>query len=686
MSVDDGSAHAERRAAVPEKLRRLVWGAILVGALLAVAVAALPAHPLVETGTPLPFAVAVLVVLAALSEVAYVRVPHGDSTEDLTFFEAVVVTAAIVLPPAWVLAAALTGLVTACVLLRRPLLKTAFNIGTYAAGTSILLLAAHGVATFGDGGTRTAIDVWVLAGLVVGTVAFAGVNLLALATVLALVEGKHPDTWLREEWATSAVMVMGSVGIGAVAVQLAMSNPLLLPFTGLPVLALMRSYVATQQHAKARERANALVALNSVLAAPRPPDELVAALQAPLCALFGVEEVSVVLPGDGVADEGLPGGWVPGDGLPGDGLPGDAAQATAGEGAGGPDGTFVVPLDLGGTDGHLVLRRGRHPTRRADRPFGERSSLDLPMVGAVASAVASVLRAARHLAALTEESSKLQAVVDHATDGIAVVDGHGRVLVWSPALRDLVGDPPARVQSDTVGGPVVALLAALSTTPEATTQTLARALPPARMRAKIEVTALARSGEERDLDVSIARIGRVGGEDLAVLTMHDATRERRLEKMKSDFVATVSHELKTPITPIKGYARLLASRGERMEPARRLHALQLIEDRADHLSRLVDDLLLASRVVPATPGKLKVDLGDVDMRNVVRQATSAFALLSHRLDVRLPGKPVPVRCDIVRAVQCLSNLVATPRSTRRATRRSGSSCSRTRSRGWPAWW
>jgi EAL domain-containing protein (putative c-di-GMP-specific phosphodiesterase class I) len=62
-------------------------------------------------------------------------------------------------------------------------------------------------------------------------------------------------------------------------------------------------------------------------------------------------------------------------------------------------------------------------------------------------------------------------------------------------------------------------------------------------------------------------------------------------------------------------------------------------------------------VVPSGPGKLKVDLADMDMRNVVRQATSAFALLSHRLDVHLPSHPVPVRCDMVRAVQCLSNLV-----------------------------
>ncbi|MGZ4429808.1 MAG: sensor histidine kinase, partial [Nocardioidaceae bacterium] len=97
--------------------------------------------------------------------------------------------------------------------------------------------------------------------------------------------------------------------------------------------------------------------------------------------------------------------------------------------------------------------------------------------------------------------------------------------------------------------------------------------------------------------------------------------------------------------------------GDRMEPARRLHALQLIEDRADHLSRLVDDLLLASRVQPTEPGRLAVDLVDADLRNVVRQAVSAYPLLSDRIDVRLPARPVPVRCDVIRTVQCLANLI-----------------------------
>ena len=620
--VDSASpvVHTDHRA---PRLHRLVTGTLLVGAMLvAAAVVLLPQSPLMATDVPVPLAVAVLVALAALSEVAYVRVPHGDSTEDLTFFEAVVVTAAIVLPPGHVLFAALAGLASACLLLRRPLVKTLFNIGTYAAGTSTFLLVSHGIVGYAGDDVPQRLDLRGVVALLVGTAAFALVNLVALAAVLAVVEGRTPSSWLRDEWVTSVVMVVGSVGVGAVAVELAVSNPVLLPFTGLPVLALMRSYRATQDHARARERANALIELNGVLAAGADPEVLVADLQPPLIRLFGADEVAVLLPGDGTVA---------------------------------PSHALVVPLDLGGEYGGLVVTVDAE-RQAGERPFRRReNAVDVPMLGAVASAVASVLRAGRHLAALTEESSKLQAVIDHGTDGTAVLQADGEVLVWSPSMRELVGDSPDRIEPGE--DVVVALLASLSSDPARTADVLSQEIAPARQRAKTGLTILSTSGEEREVEVSVARISNGVGRDLAVVTLRDATQERRLEKMKSDFVATVSHELRTPITPIKGYARLLASRGDRMEPARRLHALQLIEDRADHLSRLVDDLLLASRVVPTEPGKLKVDLGDVDLRNVVRQASSSFPLLNGRIDVRLPSDAVPVRCDAVRAVQCVSNLV-----------------------------
>ena len=54
-----------------------------------------------------------------------------------------------------------------------------------------------------------------------------------------------------------------------------------------------------------------------------------------------------------------------------------------------------------------------------------------------------------------------------------------------------------------------------------------------------------------------------------VVTVHDVTSQARADRLKSDFVDTISHELRTPITPIKGYAQLLLARGDAMTPERR---------------------------------------------------------------------------------------------------------------------
>jgi signal transduction histidine kinase len=143
-----------------------------------------------------------------------------------------------------------------------------------------------------------------------------------------------------------------------------------------------------------------------------------------------------------------------------------------------------------------------------------------------------------------------------------------------------------------------------------------------------------------------------------VVIVHDVTRERQVERLKADFIATVSHELRTPVTPIKGYADLLRRRGDAMTPERRNECLDVISDRCDHLVRLVEDLLLASRI-SATDGSAaaQVSLGTGDLTALVRRASGDFGADGGRLRLALPAEPVGVRCDPVRVIQVLTNLL-----------------------------
>ena len=659
--------HVAQAPGATRRVHRLVLGLVLAGAASSGLVVALDAgRPAVPSSWPTWLLTLLMLALAASAERAYVRVRHGESTEDLTFFEAVVVIAALLLPVAFALAALACGLVLTCVLVRRPLVKSAFNLGSYSLGVAAFVAVSRLVA-----GAAPAFSLVSVVGVVLGTLAFATVNLVALAAVLSVVEGVPAREVVNDEWQLSAVMASGNAGVGLLAVHLTHSAPALLPFVALPLLAVGYSYRAAARHAVERERSRWLVGLSGALAGDAGPDVMLRAAEATR-GVFTADRVRLVLPGGCVVADAEAARTVVRDGHDDalvadlDGVDGPGRLARGHGGRRSAHAEVVVPLDLdSGARGAMVLGWVPAPVHGRGWARSGADHVDLAMLAAVAAAVAGAHRSFAHLAALVAESSKLQAVVDHSTDGVAVVGADGQVLVWSPAMSQLTGsDPACSPTSADVGGdsvePVAALLLSLAA-PDvdrvALAAELARQLDPRRPRGGVLLDVGSGDGR-RHLEVTVARITAERGDGrLAVLTAHDVTEARRLERLKGDFIATVSHELRTPMTPIKGYAQLLATRGDQMSPERRLQALQLIQERAEHMGRLVDDLLLASTVGTAGTARLKVELDDVDLRSVLHRAVAAFPSLADRVSTSSPATEVPVRCDAVRAVQCLTNLL-----------------------------
>ena len=155
----------------------------------------------------------------------------------------------------------------------------------------------------------------------------------------------------------------------------------------------------------------------------------------------------------------------------------------------------------------------------------------------------------------------------------------------------------------------------------------------------VELTIRRHDGEERRLRLAHSAIF-TGGTWSATSRDHDLTREYRTERLKSDFIAMVSHELRTPLTPIIGYVDLLRTRGERMTPEKRGDPLALIGDRAAHLSRLVEDLLLASRVDGAGEGHRSPSSSAThDLSGIVRQMV--VDLDDPRIVLDVPAETVP---------------------------------------------
>ncbi len=142
-----------------------------------------------------------------------------------------------------------------------------------------------------------------------------------------------------------------------------------------------------------------------------------------------------------------------------------------------------------------------------------------------------------------------------------------------------------------------------------------------------------------------------------VLVLNDMTEIRRLESLRQEFVANVSHELKTPLSSIKAYAETLRE-GAIYDERHNTLFVQRIEDQADRLHRLILDLLALARI---EAGQKTYEIDDVEVYPVVEaclehHATSAEAK-SIELTTNSPLTPVLVRTDEEALRQILDNLV-----------------------------
>jgi PAS domain S-box-containing protein len=596
---------------------------------------------------PEPWLAAVFVLLAALGELVSVRVRTGTTTQDLTFLEAVLVAGVLTLPPMVVLVTGLGGLVVASLVQRRDVPKTLFNLGSYAASTAAMILVYYRLASGAEWSDWRS----VLA-LIVATLTFAVINTALLSVVLHVAAGVPPREFVRDEWRLSGFMALGGVGVGMTAVLLAREAPALLPFSALPALALWYAYGASAQHAEAQVRNQWLVTLGGALAEHGRGTTTLSDATEAIRQIVGAPEARILGPladedfDDARSEQMLASVWA-------DPGPRDLTEDEL------PDGWrtgVVTRLDLGTANPGALLLGSTSPYRHsriAGRTRGwALDDADAPVLGALVAAVGSAMRAGAAFDALAEETAKLSAVVDNTSDGIAMVDDTGRVRLWSQTMARMTGVDQAQLQGGLESLPdVVRTLVVSSQSADST---------PGAPAAQVHLVRA--DGEELDVAVSTVWVREAAASEatdstgwVSILTVHDETRERRVERLKTDFVATISHELRTPITPIKGYARLLATRGDRVNPEKRAQALQVISDRADHLSRLVDDLLLASHVSDNT--RLGIEMEVQDLGTVVRQAVAGFPQMSTRIVVELPEEPVLVQCDRIRAVQCLANLI-----------------------------
>ncbi len=148
-----------------------------------------------------------------------------------------------------------------------------------------------------------------------------------------------------------------------------------------------------------------------------------------------------------------------------------------------------------------------------------------------------------------------------------------------------------------------------------------------------------------------------GGLVNIIVSVQDITRYREEEEMKGTFSSIISHELKTPVALIKGYAQTLARPDAHWDAETARQSLQIIEEEADRLEALINNLLDASRI---QAGGLKLDLADVDVEKLAKKVANAYTTQTdnHRIEVDFPEKLPLVWADEERLRQVLTNLLS----------------------------
>lgn len=247
---------------------------------------------------------------------------------------------------------------------------------------------------------------------------------------------------------------------------------------------------------------------------------------------------------------------------------------------------------------------------------------------------------------IKQNEQRLNAIVQNLVSGVMLINVDKQVIMTNRTMYQILGE------SEITGKPFYEVIKsfALSQLIETTFETKT-------MQQKEIILYFPR---EMILDASVSPILAEDGEITGIiLLLHDITQIRHLENVRSEFVTNVSHELKTPVTALKGFAETLLD-GAMYDEILLKKFLTIIKEESDRLHRLIMDILALSRI-EQNPVTENIELVDVD--EVIEQsARTIFEMATGKnIHVSVPEKnitPVIIETDRDKLQQILINLLS----------------------------
>jgi PAS domain S-box-containing protein len=168
-------------------------------------------------------------------------------------------------------------------------------------------------------------------------------------------------------------------------------------------------------------------------------------------------------------------------------------------------------------------------------------------------------------------------------------------------------------------------------------------------------TAVRKDAESFDAEISATPLQTLEGPRYLVIVL-DVTERTQLEKMKQEFVAMVSHDLRQPLTSLKGAVALVAITNQEKLDQSSLETLEMAETEIDRLTKLVQDLLDLARI---EAGHMQLYLAQIKIKTVIKRAVASVRTFADRNKVAIEADPtnIELEADPDRLVQVLVNLL-----------------------------
>jgi two-component system, OmpR family, phosphate regulon sensor histidine kinase PhoR len=243
-----------------------------------------------------------------------------------------------------------------------------------------------------------------------------------------------------------------------------------------------------------------------------------------------------------------------------------------------------------------------------------------------------------------EERNRLNVILKSVPDALLIIDAKGIVTLSSSSVKDFFGDIPAAgahfaevVRNHEFSGLI---------------EEVRKNLLPGMTEFSVETM------EEKHLAVRVSPLS-YRERDLSgfVAVFHDITDIKKLEQVRKDFVANVSHELKTPITAIKGFADTLLD-GALSDHENATRFVQTIKSNSERINALVDDLMTISKI---EMGVIKVEKSLIDIEGVSENIMELFKAKAASKNLYIKshvGQDIgQIEADRNRLIQILTNLV-----------------------------